>query len=226
VTLDLDTGKRIRDAAAGKVITSVGYHWRYSRATEHARALIDGKPLALAAGYWTGGVYGPQWWRTRSQSGGQLVEQTTHIVDLARHLVGEVVRVRAAARRGLMTDVPGYDIDDASVAQLEFENGVIGTIISVCTLDFNYHIQLDLIGRDSVIEVECNRVTQMTRGVRSTWEYRESLYAAEMEAFLTAVRTKDTSGIRSTYGDALKTVAVSLAANKSMVSGKPAEPEV
>lgn len=224
VGLDLDTCKKIRDAAKGKVVTSVGYHWRYTKATEQARALLEGKPLALAAGYWTGGIYGPMWWRTRSQSGGQLVEQTTHIVDLARHLVGDVARVRAVSRRGLQTDVPGYDIDDASMAQLEFKNGVIGTIVSACTLNFGYRIQLDLVGRDFVIEVGGNKVTHMTAGVTNTWEYRESPYDAEMAAFLKAVKTKDTSGIRSAYGDALKTLAVSLAANKSMETGRAVKP--
>jgi predicted dehydrogenase len=164
------------------------------------------------------------WWRTRSQSGGQLVEQTTHIVDLARHLVGDVARVRAVSRRGLQTDVPGYDIDDASMAQLEFKNGVIGTIVSACTLNFGYRIQLDLVGRDFVVEVGGNKVTHMTAGVTNTWEYRESPYDAEMAAFLTAVKTKDTSGIRSAYEDALKTLAVSLAANQSMETGRAVKP--
>jgi predicted dehydrogenase len=45
-------------------------------------------------------------------SGGQLVEQSTHIVDMARYLAGEVHTVFAAGTTGAMTEIENYDIHD------------------------------------------------------------------------------------------------------------------
>ena len=71
------------------VVTSVGYHWRYGGNAQNAKAMLEAQPQILGAlGYWMGGMPGTPWWRVRAESGGQHVEQTTHIFDLARFLVG------------------------------------------------------------------------------------------------------------------------------------------
>ena len=73
------------DIQRSGVITSVGYHWRYGGNAQNAKAMLEAEPQILGAlGYWIGGLPGTPWWRVRAQSGGQHVEQTTHIFDLAR----------------------------------------------------------------------------------------------------------------------------------------------
>jgi predicted dehydrogenase len=55
-------------------------------------------------GYWVGGMPGVWWWRRRDTSGGQAVEQTIHLFDLARYLFGEAVkdlRVTLAANESM-----------------------------------------------------------------------------------------------------------------------------
>ena len=47
------------------------------------------------------------------------------------------------------------------------------------------------------------------------------IFALEDKVFLEAVRKGDGSAIRSTYPDAARTMELSLAANKSIVTGKP-----
>ena len=74
------------------------------------------------------------WWRRKEMSGGQAVEQTIHVTDMARYLFGDVISVYAAGRTGLMTDVPDYNIEDSSAATLVFENGLAATIFSACFL--------------------------------------------------------------------------------------------
>ena len=79
-------------------------------------------------GYWMGGFPGVLWWRRMEQSGGQMVEQTTHIFDLARYLCGEVQEVYAVyANRG-QKQIPEYNIYDVGTATLRFASGVVGTI--------------------------------------------------------------------------------------------------
>ncbi|RKY60938.1 MAG: gfo/Idh/MocA family oxidoreductase, partial [Candidatus Latescibacterota bacterium] len=63
------------------VISSVGYHFRYMEATDRAREFMEGREVGFALGYWIGGMPGVSWWRRMEGSGGQVVEQTTHIFD-------------------------------------------------------------------------------------------------------------------------------------------------
>jgi len=56
-------------------------------------------------------------------SGGQTVEQSTHIFDLARFFFGEVEKIFAAERKGLMREVENYNVEDASAVILLFESG-------------------------------------------------------------------------------------------------------
>ncbi|MNC49412.1 hypothetical protein D3C81_2051380 [compost metagenome] len=57
-------------------------------------------------------------------------------------------------------------------------------------------------------------------GVKSIYSAANNPYVAETEAFLHALRTGDTSGIRSSYADAIKTQRVTTAALESARSGK------
>src|SRR4051812_36581062 len=81
-----------------RVITSVGYMNRYRGSVRRARALVSTEtPLGFAA-HWFGAAYRVPWWGDPALSGGQLNEQCTHLVDLARHLMGEVAEVSALAQ--------------------------------------------------------------------------------------------------------------------------------
>ena len=131
VGLDPALTRRTRDVLDRQnILTSVGYHWRYLDVTDAARAELAGRHVALAVGYWVGGMPGTSWWRVRAQSGGQAVEQTTHIFDLCRYLIGEVATVFGGASRGQFAETPGYDIDDASACTLLFRGGAVATIVS------------------------------------------------------------------------------------------------
>jgi len=47
------------------------------------------------------------------QSGGQFVEQCTHLVDLSRYLIGEITEVSAYRTGGFMPEVPNFNVEDA-----------------------------------------------------------------------------------------------------------------
>jgi predicted dehydrogenase len=68
----------------------------------------------------------PTLWRfDRAQAGtGALGDLGTHLIDLARYLVGEIASVSGRLR----TVVPGREVDDHFAATIEFENGVLGTL--------------------------------------------------------------------------------------------------
>jgi len=123
-----------RDTEKAKIKTWVGYHWRQSQAIRRAKALLEqeGGPIGMVAGYfWSGIPGGPDhWWRRRELSGGQVIEQSTHIFDLCRFLVGEVDRVYAEFATLLNADKPNFTVEDVSVVTLRFKNGAIGFVTS------------------------------------------------------------------------------------------------
>ncbi len=90
-------GPRPRDArrasvsasAQAGVIAAVGYQWRYLDLVDRARELLAVRPPQLVLGTWLGSTPSADWWVRQVGSGGQVLEQATHILDLMRYLVGE-----------------------------------------------------------------------------------------------------------------------------------------
>jgi len=216
------TPERIAKAISRKgVIASVGYNWRYSDMTDRALEILKDKTIGLVLGYWMGGLPGVAWWRVKAQSGGQAVEQTTHIFDMARCLAGEVKTVYASAGLQCMKDVENLDVEDASAVNLTFKNGAPGAIISTCMLSQGYRVMISVFSRDLALEHTQGTLRIMTPAEERLLKSRVDPYAKEDEIFIEAVSTGNASKIRSPYDDALKTHRVTMAANRSMRTGRP-----
>ena len=199
------------------LISAVGYHWRYMDTTTKAIEYLGDEPVGFALGAWTGGMPGVPWWRVLAESGGQIVEQTTHIFDLARYLLGAVESVHAMARTGLLADIPNYDVHDASVTNLRFQSGAIASITSACMLAAGGHVGLDLYQKNQVLRLTSGALTIDRPSGRDVVELGNNPTQAEDRAFLQAVQTGDAAGIRCSYAEAVQTLAVTLAATQSAV---------
>src|SRR6476646_344535 len=99
-----------------------------------ARRYLDGKTIAMVTSHRWGGLPQTPWWRVMGQSGGQLVEQTPHQVDLMRYLAGEIVEVHARYATRVLGDVPNLDIPDVQVVNLQFASGAVGSLTTSCAL--------------------------------------------------------------------------------------------
>lgn len=204
------------------IITAVGFQDRYLDVVEAAKAALADRKAGLAMGYWMGDMPGVGWWRVRAQSGGQAVEQTIHIFDSARYLFGEADSIQAMAATGLMTDVPNYDVDDASAMTIHFRNGVVCTIFSACYLrGAPGKGGLDIYCQDARIEYDL-RANVRIRGPQETRELRHQNDAdrACVGAFVEAVRTGDLSKIRSPYGDGMRSLELPLAGQRAIETGQ------
>jgi myo-inositol 2-dehydrogenase/D-chiro-inositol 1-dehydrogenase len=222
VANSLETAGQIRQAIekAG-VINSVGYHFRYQESTDRAREALHGKTIGMVMGYWMGGMPGVPWWRRLEQSGGQFVEQTTHIFDLARYLAGDVEEVYANATTRELQDVENFNVTDVGAANLRFTSGAIGTIHNTCLLKgMGYQTGLVVLTRELIVEL-LGGCKLIEAGKQTELSSRNDPYRTEDQIFLEAIRTGDRSQIRSTYADAVKSLAVSLAVNESYQSGQP-----
>ena len=195
VALDLGYAREVAAAVAGAgLLTSVGYNWRYAEPTDAAREALTGQRVAMAVGQWNGGLPGVPWWRRVEQSGGQIVEQATHIADLARYLVGDVRTVSAHGFRGLFDDVEGYDVEDATAALLAFESGAIGTLVCTDLAPAGaFQAGLTVYGRDLVVAVTNTsaRISTPRRAVEALPGVNP--YLREDQAFVDAVRSCDHS---------------------------------
>src|SRR5207249_348150 len=78
------------------VMSQVGYSLRYLGSAIRLKEFLKDKPVGSAHCFRWGGLPGVPWWRKYDQGGGQLVEMTTHQVDLLRWVMGEVEAVSAS----------------------------------------------------------------------------------------------------------------------------------
>ena len=207
------------DIERSGVITSVGYHWRYGGNAQNAKEMLDAQPQILGAlGYWIGGMPGTPWWRVRAESGGQHVEQTTHIFDLARFLVGSDGKtVHGVAASGSMEHIENYDIDDISMVNIEFKNGAVANIVSSCAMEGFGRVHLEVFTRGLVVTV--GGANEVNKGGETESLSNEGGQDRD-RVFIDAVKSGDSSKILSPYSDALETLRIMLAASTSFRTGK------
>ncbi|MBJ6123284.1 glycosyltransferase [Sphingomonas mollis] len=219
VALDIATADAIAaEIAAANIVTAVGYHWRYLDTVDEVRGLLAHNPARLMSGYWLDSTPPPQWWWHADQSGGQMVEQTTHLIDLARYLAGDVTRVFGLAGHTDRAEFPGLDVPTVSTASLQFGSGAIANFASTCLLGWNHRVGLHLFGdrlaveltdRDLMVDVGRGRPVRGAQGDPVWHEDRD---------FIDAVQGKE-NRIRCPYADAVETHRVALAIGESARTG-------
>ena len=107
VAIDQETAAGIAARLAGRpLVTCTGYHWRWLDIFDRAAELLADRPARLVQCSWLDKVPPPPWWLRRDGSGGQTIEQTTHVLDTARGLAGEVTEVHAFGARAATNPPP------------------------------------------------------------------------------------------------------------------------
>jgi predicted dehydrogenase len=132
IALDMARARSMVDAAAkAGVVAACGFMYRFGAAVQRWEAAARSGE-AGRAGLFTGQFHcnalHADWWRERAKSGGQMVEQLIHIVDLARHQLGEPQSVYARTANFFHRDVAGYDSDDVSAIVLGYADGRVGVL--------------------------------------------------------------------------------------------------
>ena len=209
------------EVAAAGVVTGTGYHWRGLDTVQRARELLDGAPVRLAVGSWLDKVPPPPWWSARARSGGQVVEQLTHVLDLARLLVGEVEEVWATASRA--EGSPG-DVDDVTAVALRFAGGAVGTLAASALLPAKRRASLETVSADGLrLELsEQELVVERADGREVLTPAVDGHEAVDRE-FLAAV-TGERASTRVPYAEALRTHLLGLPIAESAATGKPVRP--
>lgn len=224
ISINWDTASEIGILAAkSEVPTAVGHHWRYLGIVEQARALLRDRPIRLVSGAWLDKVPPVAWWPRRDRSGGPVVEQAAHVLDLARHLAGEITEVTAAGN-GTPPPVEGADVDGATAATLRFASGAVGTLAATCVLGWKERAGLEIYADGLALALtETGLTVRDAGGPRTVDSDPASAHVAVDRAFIDAVRG-DGDDIRVPYAEALRTHAVALAVAEAAATGRAVAP--
>jgi predicted dehydrogenase len=234
IGLDIELTRRIAEAAKRrKLVTCAAYMNRYHRSVQQVHKLLQDDPAILALGGWIGGTPRARggtgiwtWWVQKDKSGGQFHEQVTHTVDLARFFCGEAEEVFAYKAEGFNTDVPPkYSMEDASVVNIRFRSGAIANLWASCSANAGGGgVSLNVFASDTTaLFTGWDHSVRLMRKGKDIVEIKghSDIFSVEDGAFIKAVRTGDQSAVMSSYPDGLKTLEITVAANKSMETGKP-----
>jgi predicted dehydrogenase len=206
VAADLATAERIaRRVAASGLPVAVGYHWRAMDTIPELAARLADRPPRLVTAAWHADTPPPRWWHRRATGGGQMIEQATHLVDIARHLLGDPALLHATEHPRPPTGVPDADVAVASAATVAWPDGAIGTFTATCALAGaaevhvtfacdGLHVVLDQAG----VRYDDGREVRTVRAAADPFE-------TQLRAFLEAVRGGDPTGVVCSYADALAT---------------------
>jgi predicted dehydrogenase len=221
VALDLELARRTQAAVArsGR-INQVGYMARYSDITERAKELVQGRDLGMGMGRFLARM--PEshpWWGKAAISAGQIVEQSTHLFDWLRYFLGDIESVQAFGYDG--PDDLIADFEDSTTVNLRFASGAVGSVVSTCSARVHDTFVTELLGRELYLRL--NMDTHLSGYIgQDEIDFRgeERGYFRQVECFLAAVEAQDQNMVRTSYADAVKTLAATLAANRSLDTGQ------
>lgn len=227
IALTSEQGWQMVDATerAG-IVTQVGFMFRFGEAIEHLKRMIDSReagPVGLmSARYFCNALHAP-WWRKRDLSGGQLVEQVIHMVDLMRFLMGDAMTVYSRQQNIFHQNIEDYTVEDVSATIFGFSNGGLGVIYATNGAIPNRWINdYRVVSRNVTVEfTDANHATfnytaepdRQPEVIASDRDY----YRSEMQDFLTAIHTGQKT--RTPLREGAKSLDLALAATRSAKLG-------
>ena len=158
----------------------------------------------------------------KALSGGMVGDQALHIIDLIRYLTGAEARTVSAFGNNLLCPKgPEITTEETVVLQMQLANEVV--INHLHTWAFpRWEIVMQIFGQgfDFTLNLGENHVTGHVEGEEIEVRQEAQLHRPLMEAFVEFTRTRDQSLVKSDYADALKTLALTQAVDKSVVTGE------
>ncbi|MDR0886232.1 MAG: Gfo/Idh/MocA family oxidoreductase [Clostridiales Family XIII bacterium] len=211
--------------AAG-IITAVGYQERYNQGVPEAKAAIGDEPIGSITAWWVDHAPGALWWRDPAKSGGQIVEQATHVVDLLRYFAGEAEDVYGVMGSAYKHEDPTYKVDTASMCTIRFKSGAVGSLSTACYQDVDAlpdnEVGVYINTRTKSIYYDQNdKVNINNAGKIIEYPSENNAHNRCLGTFVNAVISGDSSPIRSSYKDALESLRLTLALERSVRESRP-----
>ena len=202
--------------------TQVGFMFRFGAGIERLKELITsgevGPAGLMSARYFCNSLHAP-WWRDRSKSGGQLVEQIIHMVDLMRYLMGDAVSVYSRQENLFHRDLADYTVEDVSATVFGFQDGAIGVIYATNgAIPGKWINDYRLVSQKLTAEfTNANNAlfhfTAETPVRTETISSEKNVHLAELQDLLAAIRTDGQT--RTPMREGAKSLDMALAATQS-----------
>ncbi len=239
---------------ASGVICSVDFHQRYSPVLPTFFELTRTETLsAVQSTHVAGNAFSPTmppWFFLQEKSGGHVMDQAIHTIDLLRYLMGEITEVHTLANNRAVPVTDTFDIADTTCTLIRFANGVTashlhswGSRIPKHDMTFvGRNLQLHLrpiapprltgqrwheSGDRETINVQCAEGPGMGREGRPVDPHGSAPpdppHYGALKTFLDAIRTGQPGLVKSNFRDATQTLAVVLAMNRSAATGHPVQ---
>ena len=211
------------------VINNVGFMYRWLKTVERAKELMAGKRLsAIRSAFICGPAVHmnlPGWFYMKDKSGGPLMDQAIHILDVHRFIAGDVKLVHTFGNNQIQPKRDDFTVEETVVMDLSFDTGAIGSHTHSWACDVSI-AQIELISDLSrlTIDIFANRVFGKVEGVEIDENISCDPKLIEVDHFLKAVDSKDQGILRSSYQDAVNTCAVAWAGLKSIDTGEVQSP--
>jgi predicted dehydrogenase len=159
----------------------------------------------------------------RKLAGGQLVDQSIHLLDVSRGLAGDIDTVYAAYSARRANHEPEFDNWDGYAVTLHYTSGAVGVSASTYALfpEIQEPPRADFSLRDRLVRITDRGLHLFTPAGVQEWPNPEPLHRPLNRAFIAAVRTGDAAYIRTPLRTGLLSTAVALAANRSAACGLP-----
>ncbi|MEK7542223.1 MAG: Gfo/Idh/MocA family oxidoreductase [Patescibacteria group bacterium] len=132
---------------------------------------------SVALRWWRPDDYFVDWHGQKKRVGGMLFNQAAHILDIMRMVCGEAESVHNITR----TFRNGTDVDDVSVANVLFKNGIVGNVeVTTYARPKDWEVSILVVGDKGVVKIGGLSVNEV--------EYA-------------AIEGKDVSGARQQYSE-------------------------
>ena len=212
----------VEAAENARIKTQVGFMFRFGAGIERLKELTSsgavGPAGLLSARYFCNSLHA-DWWRDRSKSGGQLVEQVIHMVDLMRYLMGDPLSVYSRQENLFHREVADYTVEDVSATIYGFPGGGLGVIYATNgAIPGKWINDYRLVSQTLTAEfTDANHATfhfTAEAPVRTeTISGEKDVYLAELQDLLTAIRTGGET--RTPMREGAKSLDMALAATRS-----------
>ncbi len=219
-------------ATHGGVPVVVGFMYRWFPIVNRLRELLAGRTIHLVQSAflcplttkWTM----PPWFLLKERSGGHILDQAIHSIDLIRFFAGDITQVHTYGNNIRRQKSADFTIEESSSTNLRFASGASGAHLHSWAAD-DMSVAVSFIGEDFRLNLDLDERLHGNIGEQKIDEQMVAMpegashHYAEMVAFLEAVRSGDYSTMRSPYSDAARSLATVIAMNESIESGKPVD---
>ena len=217
--------RMVAAAESAGIKTQVGFMFRFGTGIEQLKELTSsgqaGPAGLMSARYFCNSLHAP-WWRQRDKSGGQLVEQVIHMVDLMRYLMGDAVSVYSRQENLFHREASDYTVEDVSATVFGFESGAIGVIYATNGAipgkwinDYRVVTQ-KLTAEFSNANNALFHYTAETPPRTETISSEKNMHLAELQDLLVAIRSDGET--RTPLREGAKSLDMALAATRSAES--------